>query len=1126
MFITVSLLLTSFFLLGEVINNIEIQEKIEAGLIRYENSDDITIYNYKAGSPAIPLVSYHFEIPNGKKLESVVLLPKNIEVYQLNATLMKAPTPVNNSDSKVVSNEAFQGTPYTEYLVDFTTNQSGPYRFGTVSFYSALYDNENNSIAHPQSFELEWVLAEGEISSNPNNNSSSLIAQELDLISNRVFTVEKLLYIATDEVLTASADLLRFRREQGYEVFTESVSNILATTAGIDDAAKLKNYITNQYMTEGIDYVTLAGDYDIVPYRWAWAFDCEFGMNVLENEIPADMYFACLDNDWDENQNGIYGEDEDNPDYYPELFVSRIGFHNASEVTDYTTKLLEYEKGTLHQDSNYNTSVGLSTNLWSTSNSVLSQEYILDHYFPSYYSNVIYNEEENTVNNFVNVIQEMPNIIQHTGHAFHSIMGLDDGYISIDVSESLNQQATTGIFYSIGCWAGAYDFPSIGESLQLNAPVLGFLCNSRYGWGAPAADGFGFSEYFQKEFFRQYFEQPELTLSALNSIQKLPFLPYMSGDSVYKWVAYEMNALGDACFRPMRNNQRTLTATVEAGEDLPGWYLAINVSSNGVQVPDAVVMGISEWPSTTNSTGTAMYIDGLPVSVYKYGYEYTVCDSIGTDAPLSIRSAEAISLTLGEPYNQNSSYRIDAIIDSHSDQTINYWVEILPEFEEYFAITEQFVSGTIVPNSYAFFNSNSFHIEPTTYAPQFTNGYVLNLTMNVYDMADESEPACSLPLEIVIKAPELVLHSAEPNNLPLQFNGLNTMSFVLENVSDTAIETPIELEFLSDIPVSRVGYTIPNGIEAYETIEFDVDFMIENDGSMFKEVPFTFSYDFNNQPMQAQFVTVYPTELIGNSAPYWDIDFNSVNPEITIPAPWQIVNEYGEDCLSCRPSNFGDYDFTLPQMYWLPGLEMSFDYTYRMPMYGEDGISFIISGNDWSEEIMFLGSGGALSRENGYIFSDWASYSLMLDDLLTHELDYLEPFNVTFNFSSTDGDVIPDYLNDPLVGVFVDNLEFELIPTLGDETDDVPSSSLLVDVYPNPVNDVINFKVNSAEPVVIELFNIKGQKILKKILDKQSLKSDFSLDLTNLPALSNSGIYLYKVETSKKVQSGKFIIVR
>ncbi len=1120
-------LLSSLAILNSISFENSMLQIIEDGeLSRIEVKDDLTIYDYSTNyTPAIPLKTIHFLIPNGKKLSDVSVKVTDYEIIELDIPLMCAPEPVINSTKSIdVINTPFLGNT-NNILVNYFTNQAGANRFGSVTVTSALYDYIAKRLKVPQTFEVEYTLESSSFSPNPQTFSSNLIARELKLSDSRNDEPGTILYIGTQAILNEMSDLFDFRNSQGFQVRFESLANILAMSSGVDDAAKLKEFIRTEYLVYNIDQVTLLGDYDVIPYRWVWAFDCEFGMSDIENEIPSDMYFACLDNSWDSNGNGIYGEDADNPDWYPELFVSRISFDDASEVQGYIDRLISYEKGLEYPERGYNYSIGLSTNLWDDSNSVIAQEYIVNHYYPPYYNSTIYNEEENTINNFSNEIMQKPNIIQHTGHAFHYVMSLFDEYLTVGFAEALNLQATTGSMYSIGCWSGAIDFDSVAESFSLNAPVLGFLCNSRYGWGAPAADGFGFSEYFQKEFFRQYFENPTYTLAELNAVQKLPFTPYLGGDSVYKWVAYQMNALGDATYRPMRNNPKPLELEiVNAGaEDV--YYVSVTSYDNSVD--NVLITGSNGYQQFTNSTGSLEVHDAdLPLVAYKYGYIFAESYLNEHESGLSILATEVDCLDNPNIFVQNSNYAIDFVLHSEFAEAKTYGVEYVPDNPEFFGLTEQFVSGVIQPQETLDIDGYGFILEPVPDAPQLANGVSLGMTINVFDIYDNTILA-SRNILLPIKAPKPVLRSMLTESLPLTYNEELTMFVDLFNEGSQDMEVPIEIELYSELMNEPVSITINNNLESLHSLTTEIPFEILGSWNQSTEFSLSIDYQFNGQTMSSSYRSILPILSASANPPMWSCDYE--DPFIyTLPYPWQRQEIENNQVLTCRPEYLGEYTYTLPQMLWNDGIVMNFDYAYRMPMYGADGISINVSSGIHSEEILFIGSGGALTRENGYIFSDWAEYNLHLSELISYTITENAPFTISLTFSAADGELQPDYENDSNVGVFVDNLHFTILPATNSEDNLMLNKVLMVDTYPNPVQDIVTFKLNRNDKsdLIVEIFNIKGQKIFKKLLDKETNKSEIRINIDDFTDNLSSGIHFYKVRSGSEIVTGKYLFMK
>jgi hypothetical protein len=244
------------------------------------------------------------------------------------------------------------------------------------------------------------------------NYASNAVLQALNITnSNRDFE-KKYLLITPEIFLDFYADLLEFRRIQGLDVFVETVETIQISYPGNDLSEKIRNYIIAMYENFSISFVTLGADTDAIPSRTVFAFDCEFGLYGDENDIRADMYYSCLNGNWDANGNEIYGEEDDEVDFFPEVFVGRISANSSAEITDYVSRLISYEKG---EYDDYNRAGGFSMELWDGSDSEVCQQYIYQQYFPEYYDITLLYDEENTMQNAYDLLNQNMNIVQHTG---------------------------------------------------------------------------------------------------------------------------------------------------------------------------------------------------------------------------------------------------------------------------------------------------------------------------------------------------------------------------------------------------------------------------------------------------------------------------------------------------------------------------------------------------------------------------------------------------------------------------------------------------------------------------------------------------------------------------------------
>ena len=75
-----------------------------------------------------------------------------------------------------------------------------------------------------------------------------------------------------------------------------------------------------------------------------------------------------------------------------------------------------------------------------------------------------------------------------------------------------------------------------------------------------------------------------------------------------------------------------------------------------------------------------------------------------------------------------------------------------------------------------------------------------------------------------------------------------------------------------------------------------------------------------------------------------------------------------------------------------------------------------------------------------------------------------------------------------------------------------------LDVYPNPVSDVVNVKLNTLnEDTELEIYNMLGKVVMKKSYDFNA--ESYSIDISEFVA----GVYILKVSSGKSTSYKKFI---
>jgi hypothetical protein len=137
--------------------------------------------------------------------------------------------------------------------------------------------------------------------------------------------------IVTSSVFSSAVESLAAWKEQiGFSVQITTLEYIYNNFPGGDKPEKLREFIKESYYTNGSEYYLLVGDCDVCPAREVW--DPASGPGLDNGTEPCDLYFECLDGNWDANGNSLFGEMEDNVDFYPEVKVGRLPVNTVQEV--------------------------------------------------------------------------------------------------------------------------------------------------------------------------------------------------------------------------------------------------------------------------------------------------------------------------------------------------------------------------------------------------------------------------------------------------------------------------------------------------------------------------------------------------------------------------------------------------------------------------------------------------------------------------------------------------------------------------------------------------------------------------------------------------------------------------
>lgn len=158
---------------------------------------------------------------------------------------------------------------------------------------------------------------------------------------------EEILLITNGELEPFFADYINYKQQSGYYVTTVLVEDIYADYPGECQQEQIRNAIIDQYQNNGIDYVILGGDAspenpaeDIIPRRNFYI--PMIGLTPPDYYLASDMYYACLDGNWNDDGDNRWGEAGEE-DLYAEIALGRISVDSFEEIYNHTNKMMMYD---------------------------------------------------------------------------------------------------------------------------------------------------------------------------------------------------------------------------------------------------------------------------------------------------------------------------------------------------------------------------------------------------------------------------------------------------------------------------------------------------------------------------------------------------------------------------------------------------------------------------------------------------------------------------------------------------------------------------------------------------------------------------------------------------------------
>ena len=534
------------------------------------------------GNPTLPWQSVSLLLPQGQEAASInVEFADFVELEGVfNLYPAQKPRPISNekeipfakNENLYRSNEAYPSQTFssvsTHYLNGTAFAFSGftPMRYvpatGKVSYAQTVIVTIETTTSRDDHSRKLWLTPE-------NKASIQRLAQNPNVLGtynmrSREIGGYDMLIITAEAWIPSFGDYLNLYNDKGIRTRIVALEDIYASMEGIDHQEQIRNYIIQEYETNGIQMVSLGGDVSIVPYRslYCWAQEGE------EDQLPADMYYACLDgtlNDDGDDRWGEVGED----DLLPEIGIGRLPFNNETQFQTIMHKTFSYLLnpvlgeftspilGAEHLGDGYYGSDDMER-LIGTNNDFdyTTHGYPEEYNFKRYYAKPWLNWN---ATDFKNIIGTGGQYVHHVGHA-------NDDYVAGWTGSLMGNNYFAGndgvhhnymVFHSHGCICGNFPVSCVLEKMvTIETGFVVTTGNSRYGWYVPWGDGM--AAHIHREFVDAYCNDLIPTVGMALREAKIATAPWVAipfeekdeENGCLRWNLYCLNVLGDVALFP------------------------------------------------------------------------------------------------------------------------------------------------------------------------------------------------------------------------------------------------------------------------------------------------------------------------------------------------------------------------------------------------------------------------------------------------------------------------------------------------------------------------------------------------------------------------------------------------
>jgi len=1110
--------------------------------ILFEN----TLLSGHAGEPSLPYCAVQLLLPPGHTATNVELLGKGstkidgtflLYPYQSSRPLSEGSSEIFRVNDLVYSsNDIYPGKQIGDYSTEFMNGYSvllstfTPVQYmpgtGELSYFTEV----TVRITTQESVEADLAMHNGKSQSGISERVQSFV-QNPEKIKTYQFDNSRtggyeILIISPASFEAEFEDLQDLYLVRGYESQFMSTEDISSTMTGQDEQEKIRNYIIQEYQSNNIEYVILAGDVEHVPYR---GFYCHVQSSSVyeDNDIPADLYYSALDGTWNDDGDNNWGEIGED-DLLPDIAVGRLPFSDITDLNKMLHKTMSYQDDPV---------------LGQMDHVLMAGEHLYDNplTWGADYLDLLVGERSDNGYTTIGIpatdsiyelydrdatwssgdiiarMNEGRSFVHHSGHSNATYtMRLSMSDITNSNFSQLNgiDQNYT-LIYTHGCICGAFDESDcIAEKmLYIDNFVVAGGFNSRYGWFNEGQTE-GPSAHMHREFTDALYHEKIDRIGATHMESKIQTSTWVNApgqheEGALRWCFYDCNILGDAAMAIWTAEPVPVEASYPQSITLGTDSIEVCITSNGIPVTnfrctffkDDVYYGVG----ITDSLGNAWIVFDPQIT------------SVG-DAELIVSGYNCLPLTFnttivpaGSAWVVYYDHEMDEITGNNNGlpdygeyANLDIWMENVGDVDaddvtvtirtdNDFLIIEDSTEyyGSITSGS-TMFISDGFSFNVADNAPD------QHLVELIVDADDGNKEIWNSGFQMTLLAPvleigEIIIKDTVIGNgngfldpgetAIIRINSLNTgHSDALDALGTLTSEN-------TDIQITDTLFNI--GLLAYgENIQTEFELTVDEDISL--GTPITLDYLLKNGAYTAQESFVLMIGLVVED--FETAGFNSFGWEFSGAAPWTICDDNPFEGSYCMKS--GDIGHNASSVISIninilvPG-ELSF---YKKVSSEEDYdfLKFTIDGDEvgeWSGEVDWSPEAYAVTAGN-HTFS-WI---------------YVKDLYMTGGEDCAWVDFIIFPPHSSTVGI-----------------DAMEAGNFHSFVYPNPFKEQVTFKLELSDEadISIELYNAYGQ-LIESIANHQGImkgQHTYQANLQDLPV----GIFICKIIVNDEVYIHKLL---